>query len=253
MKTFRILSLLLLSLTTPVMSQEAAAPQQVTPAAATDFSRSALAEQLAACPETQEGISRKIELIIAELNENAEAYHMENLPKLDSSLIPIRVSPKRSTNMGVTHWDANSSSARFSHSIFTSTLPAARTDSERHLREMHLVDTIVHELAHCYLHMRYNYIGKKDDGLGYTISEGFAMHVARTFLRRNFPHITATTRYDETFVSRNYANEYRQFRSRFTDNKGCVNWEELDRIEVSFAPRGYTITNRIQRRGSRNF
>lgn len=231
------------------LSPLACAADTPPPAATTSpLQLSPVAQQLAACPETPEGIRQRLSIILQQLTRQSVFYHTDTLPAPQLELIPISVSPGTPQHLGGTRWAASQSKVYFRMDFFTSALPVATDDASRLLREITLVDTLVHELAHCFFFARYPKLGLQSSGTALSICEGYAIHVARTFMQQHyFPHAPQPIEYYERiFLSPRYTRLYRDFRTRFLSPAGSIPWQVIDSHERRIAPPGYTLQNRTQ-------
>lgn len=206
---------------------------------------SELGSRLVGLPETEEGIRLRMALITEELNANPELYHLGNLPLVDDNLIALRFINSRTAAGGIQ--PERSSKGRTVRYTMSINLASNDHQSNERNAEMHLVDTIVHELAHCYFLMRYAHL-QYNETADHIIIEGFAMHVARTFLQHHFPDYSSSSSkiYGDNYVSDTYAIEYRKFVNKYTDDMGNIDWDSIDQRELSRAPYGYVIRNFTQ-------
>ena len=237
--------LLFLGLLSTVPAVSAAEPVKAEVEINAEPDCSPLGRRLIGLPETYEGIKHRLALIAEEMNAHPELYHLGSLPAVDYKLINLQLTETRST-AGSIHSRHFLKSHTVCYTMSISLLCNDEQTSERKA-EMHLVDTIVHELAHCYFHMRYVFL-RNDDPADHLILEGFAMHVARAFLQHHFPDHTSSSckTYGNHYVSDEYAKEYHKFVDKHTDHMGNINWASIDQRECSRAPRGYVIKNYTQ-------
>ncbi|MBQ3526798.1 MAG: hypothetical protein IJA63_11050 [Akkermansia sp.] len=212
------------------------------------LNRSPLARQLAQCGEDAAGIRNRLELIREDILRNPAAYHVEALSVPDIALIPISVEEGDGRHLGGAQWAANNSIIKFRMSIFTAPLPEATDEDSRLLREMVLNDTLVHELVHCCFYFRYPKLAKIQEGEPLVICEGHAIHAARSFIQRHYFGGTAMPLpfYEKVFLSPRYKRLYAAFLPRYTNAEGRIQWSLLDSAELSIAPPGYTLRNRVQ-------
>ena len=239
----RLLSVMWLSLC-PLLPAAEVAPLEVP--ADSGLQLSHRAQQLAACPETAEGLRQRLGIILHELKRNPFYYDTDYLPAPQLELIPISVSLGSAHHLGGTQWAASGTQVLFRMNFFTAALPAATDASSRIQRELILVDTLVHELAHCYFFARYPKLAKSETEAALTICEGYAIHVARTFMQRHyFPGRSRDKFYEDTFLSPAYRRYYHGFLRSFLEN-GLLKWQLIDEHELRVAPPGYTLRNRTQ-------
>lgn len=209
---------------------------------------SELAQQLARCGEDPAGIRARLQLILDHLAQQPELYQVQGLTVPNLALIPVTVESGDGSHLGGAQWAANNSIVRFRMSFFTAALPEA-TDADSALhREMTLNDTLAHELAHCFFYSRYPKLAKETAGEPLVICEGYAIAVARAFIQKHYFGTTPmpTAFYEQVFLSKRYARLYRGFRARYTDTAGRILWPFIDAQELRYAPKGYTLRNRIQ-------
>ena len=206
-----------------------------------------VAQQLAACPETAEGLRQRLGIILHELRRNPFAYDTDYLPTPRLELIPVTVSSGSAHHLGGTQWAASATQVSFRMNFFTAALPAATDESSRLQRELILVDTLVHELAHCYFFARYPKLAKTESEAALTICEGYAIHVARLFMQRHyFPrHPNTGSFYENTFLSPAYRRYYHGFLKSYLKD-GLLQWQLIDEQELRVAPPGYILRNRSQ-------
>ena len=209
---------------------------------------SPLAQQLARCGEDAAGIRARLQLVLEEMKRDPQLYKVDGLPAPDLSLIPISVETGDGRHTGGTQWAANNSIVRYRMRFFTSPLPEATDEDSRLLREMLLNDTLVHELAHCFFYMRYPKLGLQESGEGLTICEGHAICAAREFVQRHYfgGATMPDAYYEQVLLSSRYAAMYRAFRSRYLSPQRHVLWQLIDRMELHFAPAGYSLRMRQQ-------
>ncbi len=244
-KKFFLTPLLLLGLLSTITTVSAAEPVKTEVEISTKTGCSLLGSRLIGLPETEEGIRLRMALITEELNAHPELYHLGSLPEVDDNLIALRFINSRTAAGGI-----RPERSEKNHTMrYTLSINLACNDNQPTERkaEMHMVDTIVHELAHCYFFLRYAHLqyGKTVDHL---VIEGFAMHVARTFLQRHFPDYSCASckTYGDTYVSDSYAIEYRKFINKYTDHMGNIDWGSIDQRELNQAPRGHVIRDFTQ-------
>lgn len=212
---------------------------------------SPLAEQLAECGEDATGLRKRLQLILNHITQEATTYQVHGLTVPNLDLVPIHVQPGDGRHLGGAQWAANNSIVMFRMTFFTSPLPKVTDAHSKLLREMTLNDTLVHELTHCFFYSRYPKIAKITSGDPLIALEGHAIHAARAFIQRHYfgsspmPHLF----YERTFLSPRYARLYRSFLANFTDPQGRILWPFIDATELRFAPKGYTLRNRIQQSG----
>lgn len=209
---------------------------------------SALAHQLARCGEDAEGMRARLQLVLEEMKRDPQLYKVDGLPAPDLSLIPIRVEAGDGRHTGGTQWAASNSIVRYRMSFFTAPLPQATDEDSRLFREMLLNDTLVHELAHCFFYMRYPKLGLQESGEGLLICEGHAICAAREFVQRHYfgGATMPDAYYEQVFLSPRYATMYRGFRSRYLSPQRHMLWQLIDRMELYFAPAGYSLRMRTQ-------
>lgn len=206
---------------------------------------SSLGSRLIGLPETHEGIRLRMALITEELNAHPELYHLAGLPEVDDELIALRF-----INSGTAAGGIMPVRSEKNHSVrYTMSINLTCNDDQPTERkaEMHMVDTIVHELAHCYFLMRYAHL-QYSETADHLVIEGFAMHVARTFLQRHFPDYSCASSkiYGDNYVSDSYAIEYRKFVNKYTDHMGNIDWVSINQRELNRAPRGHVIRDYSQ-------
>ena len=209
---------------------------------------SPLAQQLARCGEDAAGIRARLQLVLEEMKRDPQLYKVDGLPAPDLSLIPISVEAGDGRHTGGTQWAANNRIVRYRMSFFTAPLPEATDEDSRLLREMLLNDTLVHELAHCFFYMRYPKLGLQESGEGLTICEGHAICAAREFVQRHYfgGATMPDAYYEQVLLSSRYAAMYRAFRSRYLSPQRHILWQLIDRMELHFAPAGYSLRMRQQ-------
>ena len=231
----------LLALSATALPAQEQATREVAP------TLSPLAQELAQFGEDAAGIRARLELILNHLAENAEAYHIQGLTAPNLELIPIAVEEGDGRYLGGAQWAASSTIFKIRMRFFTAALPAAH-DKDTLTREMVLVDTLVHELAHCFFYSRYPKIAKLTQEAPLTICEGHAIHVARAFMARHYYGSTTlpATVYEQNFLSPHYTRLYRNFCTGYTDAAGRILWQRIDTAELHYAPHGYTLRNRTQ-------
>lgn len=209
---------------------------------------SPLAHRLATCGEDTAGIRARLQLVLEEMKRDPQLYKVDGLPAPDLSLIPIQVEVGDGRHTGGTQWAASNLIVRYRMRFFTAALPAATDEDSRLMREMLLNDTLVHELAHCFFYMRYPKLGLQEDGEGLTICEGHAICAAREFVQRHYfgGATMPDAYYEQVFLSTRYAAMYREFRTRYLSPQRHMLWQLIDRMELRFAPAGYTLRLRRQ-------
>lgn len=244
MLMLRVFSALWLCLS-PLLPAAEVAPLEVP--ADSGLKLSHVAQQMTSCPETAEGLRQRLGIILHELRRNPFYYDTDYLPTPRLELIPVCVSPGSAHHLGGTQWAASAMQVRFRMNFFTAALPAATDAVSRLQRELALVDTLVHELAHCYFFARYPKLAKTESEAALTICEGYAIHVARLFMQRHyFPrHPNAGSFYENTFLSPAYRRYYRNFLKSYLKD-GLLQWQLIDDQELHVAPPGYTLRNRSQ-------
>ena len=233
----------------PLLALSATAlPAQEQPSREVAPTLSPLAQELAQCGEDAAGIRARLELILNHLTENAEAYHIQGLTVPNLGLIPIAVEEGDGRYLGGAQWAASSTIFKIRMRFFTAALPAAHDADSKLTREMILIDTLVHELAHCFFYSRYPKIAKLTQEAPLTICEGYAIHVARAFMARHYYGSTTlpATVYEQNFLSPRYTRLYRNFCTTYTDANGRILWPRIDTAELHYAPQGYTLRNRTQ-------
>ena len=206
-----------------------------------------VAQRIAACPETSEGLRQRLSIILYELRRNPFEYAADFLPPPRLELIPVTVSPGSAHHLGGTQWAASATQVSFRMNFFTAALPVATDEASRLQRELILVDTLVHELAHCYFFARYPKLAKTESEAALTICEGYAIHVARLFMQRHyFPrHPNSSSFYENTFLSPAYLRYYHGFLKSYLKD-GLLQWQFIDEQELRVAPPGYILRNRSQ-------
>ena len=209
---------------------------------------SPLAEQLARCGEDAAGLRSRLQLIRDHIAQEPDFYQVQGLTVPNPALIPIQVERGDGRHLGGAQWAANNSIIKFRMSFFTAALPEATDADSRLEREMILIDTLVHELAHCFFYSRYPKLAKVTEGEPLLICEGHAIAVAHTFIQRHYfgGATMPTAFYEQAFLSPHYTRLYRGFRSRYTDAAGRILWPFIDAQELRHAPKGYTLRNRTQ-------
>lgn len=242
----RILSTFLLFISPLLQAAEEKIP------ATMEMQLSPVAQRLTACSETANGMQQRLSIILHELSRESRFYHTDYLPTPQLELIPVTVSLGTPQHLGGTQWAAGNAQVSFRMNFFTAALPTATDAATRVQRELTLVDTLVHELAHCYFFARYPKLGKTNTEAALCICEGYAIHVARTFMQQHyFPHRPeALDFYENTFLSPRYRRLYRDFRRLFLSPAGSILWQRIDAWELRVAPPGYVLRNRSQIRVS---
>ena len=222
------------------------ATEPATPVAAVQLSPTA--QQLASHPETAEGLHRRLGIILRELTAQSTFYHTDTLPSPALELIPLTVSKGTPRHLGGTRWAAGRAQVFFRMDFFTAALPPASGTPVPHLRELILVDTLVHELAHCFFFARYPKLGLQSSEAALSICEGYAIHVACTFIRQHYlaTESSALAYYEQHLLSPRYKRLYRSFRQHYLSPTGGIHWQAIDAQELRVAPPGYTLRNRTQ-------
>ncbi|MBR3925434.1 MAG: hypothetical protein IKJ58_01565 [Akkermansia sp.] len=244
-KKLLLTPLLFLGLLSTITTVSAAAPVKADIEISAKPDCSPLGNRLMALPETYEGIKQRLALITEEMNAHPELYHLGSLPEVDYNRIALRL-VETSGAAGI----LRSQHSSMSHTVrFTMSINLLCNDEQTSERkaEMHMVDTIAHELAHCYFHMRYTHL-RYNEPADHLIIEGVAMHIARAFLQHHFPDHTCSSSktYGDHYVSDAYAMEYRKFVNKYTDHMGNINWAAIDQRECSRAPHGHVIRDYTQ-------
>ena len=235
-------------LTAPLCLAHTAEPIAPTISADEPLQLSPLAKELAACGEDEAGIRARLELLATHLTQQAAIYQLHSLPVPDVRLIPISVEKGDGRHVGGAQWAANNHIVRLRMCFFTSALPTATDEASRIQREMHLNDTLMHELVHCCFYFRYPKLAKISEGEPLVICEGVAIAAARHFIHQHYfgSHPIPQGFYESQILSPRYARLYRAFCSRYLGPDHQIQWQKIDAAELQVAPAGYELRNRTQ-------
>lgn len=174
-------------------------------------------------------------------------YKMPPGSQVDINLIKLEVGGTGGNQLGVATRRYDGTTVRNKIEIFYDSLPPYQDTSQSFWRrQMVLVDTMTHELAHVYFSQRYPNIAEVSDVDCKRLYEGHATNVAYEFVNDNyFRGRLSPDSYAEIFLS----NEYKRYFFWFRDNclwpSGLVQWDKLDRWERD-ASKGKEVYTRKQ-------
>ena len=133
-------------------------------------------------------------------------------------------------------------------SFFTAPLPLANDELSRIQREIHLNDTLMHELVHCCFYFRYPKLAKITEGEPLIICEGVAIAAARQFIQQHYFGNTPMPQgfYENHILSPRYTRLFRAFCAHYITPDHCIQWSKIDAAELQVAPSGYKLRNRTQ-------
>ena len=239
---------LLFLLATPLCAAGTTGPTVPTISSTEHLQLSPLAKKLATCGEDEAGIRARLELLAAYLTKQSTTYQLNHLPIPDISLIPISVEKGDGRHIGGAQWAANNQFVRLRMSFFTAPLPLANDELSRIQREIHLNDTLMHELVHCCFYFRYPKLAKITEGEPLIICEGVAIAAARQFIQQHYFGNTPMPQgfYENHILSPRYTRLFRAFCAHYITPDHCIQWSKIDAAELQVAPSGYKLRNRTQ-------
>ncbi len=194
-------------------------------------------------PDTEDGLRARLYYIQRELETYTGTYLIDKLARID--LAKVRISIDKTYGGTIAFMRPVVSKEHFSFSItanpskmFPSQTAYDTQERYAHIlqHEMHLMNTLAHELFHGYLCSRYPALGRMNSQhASLTAYEGHATNAAYAFTRHwyfrgNEANLSPTT-YTFLFEGALYTYYFQRFRTAFMTPEGKVSWDKLDLYE----------------------
>lgn len=199
-----------------------------------------LALRLSTYSESESGLRSRAYYIVQAMQNYPGTFHLGNLPDLDLSLIPIRLSannPDVGGYMVPSYPSPDSISLKVD--VHVENYSYGHDEASHWNREICINCVIAHEFAHCFLASRYSSIFSLFYPYYQYVVEGHATHAEYAFA--NYYYFTNAMT-PETFaasrLSSKYADYFRWYRNNCLLPDGVTNWEVIEQHERAASPIG---------------
>ena len=205
-----------------------------------------LAMRLSTFSEGESGLRIRAYYIVQAMKNYPGTFHLGNLPNLDLSLIPIRLSANDPDVGGymVPIYPSNDTLS-LKVDVHVENYAYGHDEASHWWREIAINSAISHEFAHCFLAGRYRSVFSQFYPYYECVVEGHATHAQYAFANYYyFNNAMTPENFAASCLSSKYAGYFRWYRNNCLLSDGCTNWEVIEQHERSASPTGDGGKNR---------
>ena len=205
-----------------------------------------LALRLSTFSEGESGLRSRAYYIVQAMNYYPGTFHLGNLPNLDLSLIPIRLSANDPDVGGymVPYYPSNDTLS-LKVDVHVENYAYGNDEASHWKREISINSTIAHEFAHCFLAGRYRSVFSQFYPYYEYVVEGHATHAQYAFSNYYYFNSAMTSEtFATSWLSSKYAGYFRWYRNNCLLPNGSTDWSVIEQHERSASPTGEGGKNR---------
>lgn len=203
-----------------------------------DFYPTFLALRLSTYNEKEGGLRTRAYYINKFLCLFGRSHHVDRIPNIDLSLIPIRLSSSPSYWGLATHSRPSDDTVQLQIDVHAENMPYVKDETSRWNREVNINSTIAHEIAHCYFLRKYRAVRGENYPYYKQIVEGHATNVEYEFTKEVYFDNRMTPETFANMKSSEYAGYFRWYRNNCLSSDGYTDWAEIERHERAASPTG---------------